>query len=412
MSCSVICFLEAASVLVTTRTIGAFTSRSWRAMNASPVPTGWSAGMQNTITSTSESVSRTTSLSRLPSRLFGLCRPGVSTRTIWPAGLCTTPRIACRVVCGRLLTMPTFSPTSALVSVVLPALGRPTRATKPLRCGDCSGLLTLSVSHRGETSRPRHGGVVPALGVLQHSRSRNNTPEAGHAPDLWSEDGAVAGHAGLTGVGAIHGGDEVLQPIPQRLRPAAVDRDAQLLDEQAAVLQRCFRLGVAWRDMQDDPQPVRLTGCDCGLRRHDDTLRRWGQPCEQWLRLLPADGPGAPRTAAGDAEDVDVHLIIGDRDHGRHRDRPSRLVAQHERDDDAARIDVGRDDGIPEDEAAGGRLRRVAPAPAQHTHHEGRDEQRSESVARENHDRATSQATSSDRREEGPPGRGSDGGAQ
>src|SRR4051812_23808945 len=62
--------------------------------------------------------------------------------------------MAYRVVWGRLLTMPTFSPTRALVSVVLPALGRPTRATKPLRCGVCSGLLTAPVSHPVPTSPP------------------------------------------------------------------------------------------------------------------------------------------------------------------------------------------------------------------------------------------------------------------
>jgi hypothetical protein len=121
--------------LVTTTTIGVDTAFSCRAMNASPDPTGWSAGMQKTMTSTSDRVSRTTSLSRCPSRLLGLCSPGVSTSTSWPAGRCTTPRMACRVVCGRLLTMPTFSPTSAFVSVVLPAFGRPTRQAKPLRYG-------------------------------------------------------------------------------------------------------------------------------------------------------------------------------------------------------------------------------------------------------------------------------------
>src|SRR3712207_4728638 len=113
-------------------------------MNRSPAPTGWSAGTQKTMTSTSASVSRTTSLSRRPSRLLGLCRPGVSTSTSCPAGRVTTPRMACRVVCGRLLTMPTFVPTIALVSVVLPALGRPTRQAKPLRYGGWSGSLTSS----------------------------------------------------------------------------------------------------------------------------------------------------------------------------------------------------------------------------------------------------------------------------
>src|SRR4051794_14062458 len=52
--------------------------------------------------------------------------------------------MACRVVCGRLLTMPTFSPTRAFVSVVLPAFGRPTRQAKPLRYGGRSGGVTPS----------------------------------------------------------------------------------------------------------------------------------------------------------------------------------------------------------------------------------------------------------------------------
>jgi hypothetical protein len=75
--------------------------------------------------------------------------------------------------------MPTFSPTSALVSVVFPALGRPTSAMKPLRCGVCSGLLTGSVSHRPPTSPPRSSSVVHPSEVLQNSRSRRNTPGAG-----------------------------------------------------------------------------------------------------------------------------------------------------------------------------------------------------------------------------------------
>ena len=44
------------------------------------------------------------------------------------------PRTACRVVCGLLEVIATFSPTSALVSVDLPALGRPTKQAKPARC--------------------------------------------------------------------------------------------------------------------------------------------------------------------------------------------------------------------------------------------------------------------------------------
>ena len=43
------------------------------------------------------------------------------------------PRIAWRVVCGLLDVIATLSPTRALVSVDLPALGRPTRQAKPAR---------------------------------------------------------------------------------------------------------------------------------------------------------------------------------------------------------------------------------------------------------------------------------------
>ena len=41
--------------------------------------------------------------------------------------------MACRVVCGRLDVMAIFEPISALVSVDLPALGRPTKHANPDR---------------------------------------------------------------------------------------------------------------------------------------------------------------------------------------------------------------------------------------------------------------------------------------
>jgi hypothetical protein len=43
--------------------------------------------------------------------------------------------MACRVVCGLLDVMAIFSPTSAFVSVDLPALGRPTKQANPERYG-------------------------------------------------------------------------------------------------------------------------------------------------------------------------------------------------------------------------------------------------------------------------------------
>ncbi len=48
-------------------------------------------------------------------------------------GRLSTPRTARRVVCGLSLVMTILDPTSALVRVDLPALGRPTKAQKPER---------------------------------------------------------------------------------------------------------------------------------------------------------------------------------------------------------------------------------------------------------------------------------------
>src|SRR6266496_3482544 len=56
---------------------------------------------------------------------------------------CTIPRMACRVVCGLLDVIATLVPTSALVSVDLPALGRPTKQANPERW-TLAGLITRS----------------------------------------------------------------------------------------------------------------------------------------------------------------------------------------------------------------------------------------------------------------------------
>ena len=66
-------------------------------------------------------------------RRLGAKRPGVSTNTICASPLVRTPRTVERVVCALRVTIETFSPTSALISVDLPALGAPMRATKPHR---------------------------------------------------------------------------------------------------------------------------------------------------------------------------------------------------------------------------------------------------------------------------------------
>ena len=75
------------SVFVTIATIGLRRRcESSVAMNRSPGPTAWSAGMHRPTTSTLVHVSRTWSFSRSPSRVRGRWRPGVSTMISWPSG--------------------------------------------------------------------------------------------------------------------------------------------------------------------------------------------------------------------------------------------------------------------------------------------------------------------------------------
>jgi hypothetical protein len=80
--------------------------------------------------------------------------------------------------------------------VVLPALGRPTRATKPLRCGDCSGVLTRPVSHRPPTPLPNpdfryrwsllRGSAARRVGAARAGgaadAARGTRPRAAHQP--------------------------------------------------------------------------------------------------------------------------------------------------------------------------------------------------------------------------------------
>src|SRR3954451_5583331 len=64
------------------------------------------------------------------------------------------PRMACRVVWGRLEVMATFWPISALVSVDLPALGRPTKHANP------DQKTMPPVSRTGAPGRPGHRVAV------------------------------------------------------------------------------------------------------------------------------------------------------------------------------------------------------------------------------------------------------------
>lgn len=71
--------------------------------------------------------------------------PGVSNSTIWWSGALARPTTRCRVVCGRGLTAHSFCPTSALMSVDLPALGLPITATYPDRWPGGSAPRSSSV---------------------------------------------------------------------------------------------------------------------------------------------------------------------------------------------------------------------------------------------------------------------------
>src|SRR3954468_11415704 len=94
--------------------------------------------------------------------------------------------------------MPTLVPTSALVSVVLPALGRPTRQAKPLRYGCWSGAVTRPVSHRPPTGPPsRAEGTVagPIGGTWKDPRhGRTGTTRGLRAPPCAGRPRSGAAH--------------------------------------------------------------------------------------------------------------------------------------------------------------------------------------------------------------------------
>ena len=64
-------------------------------------------------------------MARLSARRSPRCRPGVSTKASCTPGRLSMPSTRWRVVCGRDVTIESFSPTSAFSSVDLPTLGRP-----------------------------------------------------------------------------------------------------------------------------------------------------------------------------------------------------------------------------------------------------------------------------------------------
>src|SRR5450631_4830825 len=118
------------------------------------------ASMTRAVTSTSESAARARWLVRSPRVVRGRCRPGVSRRTSWLAGVSRTPRTVVRVVWGRSEVMVILVPTSWLTRVDLPALGRPTIDANPERnSGTVSSAGGCGVSDPG-AGRVGGGGVA------------------------------------------------------------------------------------------------------------------------------------------------------------------------------------------------------------------------------------------------------------
>ena len=119
------------SILFSARTTGPGPRASRVPKYWSPPPTASVASATAQTTSAWLMLCTATSTIRTFRRCSGRWMPGVSMNTIWPPSPLRTPRMRVRVVCGLSETIATFWPTSRFSSVDLPALGRPTSATKP-----------------------------------------------------------------------------------------------------------------------------------------------------------------------------------------------------------------------------------------------------------------------------------------
>ncbi len=88
-------------------------------------------GAKKTMRSASPMALSASSIINLLSNLSFSCIPGVSTKIICDSSCMTMIFIRFLVACAFLDTIASFSPTIWFKSVLLPALGRPTTATKP-----------------------------------------------------------------------------------------------------------------------------------------------------------------------------------------------------------------------------------------------------------------------------------------
>src|SRR6187399_3181359 len=119
-------------------------------------------------------------MARLRARFSPRCSPGVSTKAICTPGRLSMPSTRWRVVCGREVTMESFSPTSAFSSVDLPTLGRPTSAAKPAR--NVAGSFMHTQPTQGSLCRDLFG--TPAARPFALGLERRVRHDAGHEKGL------------------------------------------------------------------------------------------------------------------------------------------------------------------------------------------------------------------------------------
>src|SRR5215469_7373540 len=110
------------------------------------------------------------------SRRRGENMPGVSTKISCDPFTRAMPRTRARVVCTFGVTIETFAPTNALMSVDFPTLGAPISAAKPQRacCSTCA--CSAMAARRLDALAREHGGCGSlfggAFGASQSFRRR------------------------------------------------------------------------------------------------------------------------------------------------------------------------------------------------------------------------------------------------
>src|SRR5690349_22048701 len=145
------------SILLMTRIFGCGTLASFsKIASASASRPSLASSRRQTRSASCAPVQAVITMAR-SSRRLGAKMPGVSTRMICAFPSATMPRIRARVVCTLRETIDTFSPTSALISVDLPTLGAPIRATKPQRVAavSVSSAFIFTADFAGEHRQRR-----------------------------------------------------------------------------------------------------------------------------------------------------------------------------------------------------------------------------------------------------------------